>query len=379
MIASAFAYRFRAHFLSRLALSQRGTAHSALIDAASADDKHGIAGDKDDAEDEAVRLPDLPAELLVAIATELTADDELAASLACRKLREAVAGTERRAAGARLSTTIGSVFGSLAKLEWVITLGLLRCADLLNGAARRGLLEHLRSLRVHSCAWEAPAPWRDGPCLSAAGGGHLAVLQWARADGCPWNEWTCARAAEGGHLAVLQWLRANGCPWDGDTCGRAAKGGHLAVLQWARANGCPSGEWVCARAAEGGHLAMLQWARANGCPWGASQSALGERAARGNQVDVLMWLGARGFLWDVATCSSAAEGGHLALLQFLRVMGCPWDVWTCTNAATAGHLAVLQWARANGCPWDWRVRSRAAAGGHTAVLDWARANGCPER
>jgi hypothetical protein len=46
----------------------------------------------------------LPAELLVAIATQLAEGDELAASLACRKLREAVAGTKRRATGARLST-----------------------------------------------------------------------------------------------------------------------------------------------------------------------------------------------------------------------------------------------------------------------------------
>jgi hypothetical protein len=41
-----------------------------------------------------------------------------------------------------------------------------------------------------------------------------------------------------GHLAVLQWLRANGCPWDENTCSQAAWVGHLAVLQWARANGC---------------------------------------------------------------------------------------------------------------------------------------------
>jgi hypothetical protein len=51
---------------------------------------------------------------------------------------------------------------------------------------------------------------------------------------------TCGNAAKSGHLAVLQWARANGCEWDVDTCGNAAKSGHLAVLQWARANGC---EW----------------------------------------------------------------------------------------------------------------------------------------
>ena len=44
------------------------------------------------------------------------------------------------------------------------------------------------------------------------GGGHLDVLQWARAQGCPWNWCTCVKAAEGGHLKLLSWARANGCP-----------------------------------------------------------------------------------------------------------------------------------------------------------------------
>ncbi|KAG5175179.1 hypothetical protein JKP88DRAFT_351644 [Tribonema minus] len=57
--------------------------------------------------------------------------------------------------------------------------------------------------------------------------GHLAVLQWARANACPWGVETCSRAAEGGHLDVLQWARANGCPWDGDTCDSAGFGGRL--------------------------------------------------------------------------------------------------------------------------------------------------------
>ena len=71
-------------------------------------------------------------------------------------------------------------------------------------------------------------------------GGHLAVLQWARAQGCPWDSDTCAFAAVNGELAVLQWLRAKGCPWNELTCSKAAERGHQEVLQWALANGCPS-------------------------------------------------------------------------------------------------------------------------------------------
>ena len=47
-------------------------------------------------------------------------------------------------------------------------------------------------------------------------GGHLEVLQWARANGCPWDEWTCHNAAAGGHLEVLRWAHANECPCDVD-------------------------------------------------------------------------------------------------------------------------------------------------------------------
>jgi hypothetical protein len=289
-------------------------------------DHHGKSSGM--AEDEAApellrRLLDLPAELLVAIATQLAEDDELAASLACRKLRKAVAGTEQQLAGAQLSTSIGSALVSVDKLEWAASCGMPLSADLLTRASRLGQLEPLRWLRAHGCAWEASGQERTAPCSSAAAGGHLSVLQWARADGCPWDERTCEQAAEAGHLHVLRWAHANGCPWDTYTCASAALGGHLEVLQWLRANGCPWDTYTCTWAAGAGHLAVLQWARANGCPWKES------------------------------TCAYAAMGGHLEVLQWARTNnGCPWDANTCLCAAGVGHLDVLQWARANGCPED---------------------------
>jgi hypothetical protein len=244
----------------------------------------------------AMHLHDLPAELLVTIATQLAEDDDLAFALACRRLRQAVAGTKRRASGARLSTRISSAFCSLGKLEWaVVSCRLPLSGRLLIHAARAGQLEQLSWLRALGCAWELCRRYGEGPCSLAAAGEHLAVLQWVRADGCPWHERSCESAAGGGHLAVLQWLRANGCPWNEWTCSGAAGGGHLSVLQWLRANGCPWQHDTCASAAEGGHLPMLQWAHANGCPW------------------------------EAETCANAAGGGHLSVLQWLRANGCPWD------------------------------------------------------
>ena len=81
-------------------------------------------------------------------------------------------------------------------------------------------------------------------CESAAEGGHLETLKWARENDCPWDERTCAFAAKGGHLEVLKWARESGCPWDGLTCTVAAKGGHLEVLKWLRANDCPWSEYM---------------------------------------------------------------------------------------------------------------------------------------
>jgi hypothetical protein len=64
-----------------------------------------------------------------------------------------------------------------------------------------------------------------------------------REHGCKWNEETCERAAEGGHLEVLQWARANHCPWDeDDMCRYAGIGGNLEVLRWVIEQGCPGGE-----------------------------------------------------------------------------------------------------------------------------------------
>lgn len=101
-------------------------------------------------------------------------------------------------------------------------------------APRTGLSEppppgdgHLAVAAVGVGALQAPRPRLirgTSICAalgSAAGGGHLAVLQWqwARAHGCPWDRFTCAYAAERGYLAVLQWARAQQrCTWGESMC-----------------------------------------------------------------------------------------------------------------------------------------------------------------
>jgi hypothetical protein len=64
---------------------------------------------------------------------------------------------------------------------------------------------------------------------TAAEGGHLEVLRWAREHDCPWDVATCAAAAEKGHLEVLRWAREHDCPWDSGTRAAAAAGGRTSA------------------------------------------------------------------------------------------------------------------------------------------------------
>ena len=276
--------------------------------------------------------------------------------------------------------------GDLTTLRWALPQqgndGALYCA----AAAAGGQLKALQFTRRLDCAWEVEDPdwpWAKNAGVAAASGGHLAVLQWARAQQppCPWDALTCTAAAEGGHLAVLQWARSQPppCPWDESTCTAAAYGGHLAVLQWARAQQppCPWDEETCRLAARQGQLAALEWLRAQQppCPWDKSTCIA---AASGGQLAVLQWARSQRppCPWDESTCTAAAYDGQLAVLQWARAQQppCPWGVSTCIAAAFRGHLAVLQWARAQQppCPWDEKAFTAAASGGHLAVLQWAR-------
>ena len=50
------------------------------------------------------------------------------------------------------------------------------------------------------------------------GGGHLEVLQWARAERRSVGREDLRQRRECGHLEVLKWARANGAPWDPEVC-----------------------------------------------------------------------------------------------------------------------------------------------------------------
>ena len=67
----------------------------------------------------------------------------------------------------------------------------------------------------------------------------VALYEWAQRDFgfSQFDEELCSVTARAGSLDLLQLLRQRGCPWASSVCNSAAAGGHLPVLQWARANG----------------------------------------------------------------------------------------------------------------------------------------------
>ena len=171
---------------------------------------------------------DLPRDLLEAVARAVPLGDRLWFRLVCRRWA---------AAGA----AVAPAAGEKGLPPWKVTR--TRGPDAAASVARAEAA--LGALAGHP----ARAGFQRSLCQSAAGGGHLEVLQWARARGFPWDKWTCAYAAGNGHLEVLQWARAHGCPWDKATCACAAENGHLKVLQYARAHGCDWDKHTCTEAA----------------------------------------------------------------------------------------------------------------------------------
>ena len=69
-------------------------------------------------------------------------------------------------------------------------------------------------------------------CWRAARGGHLHVLQWARAHGCPWDSLVYVSAFREGHFRVMQWAKENGCPWAGNRVHES-----MELVEWGHGNG----------------------------------------------------------------------------------------------------------------------------------------------
>lgn len=124
-------------------------------------------------------------------------------------------------------------------------------------AARNGQVESLGLFIDAGCD-------KRNICSTAAGSGHLHVLQFAHTRNCPLEASTCDAAVRNGHLEVVNWALSNGCKWSTKVCNDAAYSGDLEKLQLARSKGYPWDARTCALAARRGHLHIIQWAHQQG-------------------------------------------------------------------------------------------------------------------
>ena len=248
-------------------------------------------------------------------------------------------------------------------------------------AAYKGNLDVLVWTIGNKNSYPGKKMWRYdlAPCLEAARGNQLKVLQWLRSDAgqnCCWGKRTSTAAACEGHFELFKWAIQNGCPCDDEACEFAANNGHLQLLKWAHHNGCPWNIRTCTLAAVGnGQIEVLKWLHENGCPWNVE---IFNYAVEASQYETLKWLHHNECQWDESTCSLLAEhGGNLEILKWAHHNGCPWDKSTCRLLAEGGNLEMLKWVRHRGCPWDAKTRINAKLFGHLDIFEWARTNGCP--
>jgi hypothetical protein len=274
---------------------------------------------------------------------------------------------------------------------------------------------------------------------TAAGAGHLHVLDWAYDVGARSSIYydleghtdLLQRAAEGGRTHVIDWMlrrgyrlrvsRAELGHQEYAALLAAVQGGHLRTLQslhgyllQALSPAQPQHRDSERRSmqrlrytelAEEEEAVKLDDPHVPLYTRAPSSSMLCAAAARRGDLPMLRWLRIQARAdWNVGVCAAAASGGHLDVLKWLRREGCPWDEGVCAEAACWGDLEMLRWLRgvdvatcsravcSDGikdssssldlpsslvAPWDARVTAAAAEHGQFYVLRWLHTHRCP--
>jgi hypothetical protein len=232
-------------------------------------------------------------------------------------------------------------FNQLPALQYLRSEGCNWDGSVLAAAAKSGALELLRWAHKHGCPWQDyvlndddnyvlaahPNSSVNNILQDAAEGGSIELLRWLQQQlpHLDYNDHVMCGAARGGHVAMCEHLRANGCPWTSEACEEAAGCDHVDTLRWLREHKCPCDiEAVCVAAAE-----------STGSP------------------KVMAYLLAEGLLnAELLTTMLNVAGAldQLAAAQWLRQQGAEWPaVLRNEELRQSWHSATLAWARAEGC------------------------------
>ncbi len=249
-----------------------------------------------------------------------------------------------------------------------------QCGFAFECAAIGGSVEILCLLKNHSMS----LGWNNSGvdvCQAAATHGHLAALQWARAEGAHWGDNTFAAAARGGHRHILQYMIQQKAPHDEQVCSITAARGDLDTLRWLLEHNFPCGVQTFAAAASAGHLQIIHYLHQIGCTWTWDAYS---NAARSGNVDLLKWMVTTNNALDIDAniCQSAAVSGNVQMLEYcISTFDAKLNSIVADAAAVRGHLHLLDWLHEHAAPISDSICVLAAVSGHLEILKWAQQHG----
>ena len=230
-------------------------------------------------------------------------------------------------------------------------------------------------LSFFSPPWsEHVPPWSEHVYTNAAKKGHLALLQWAKANAGNNYPWPVSKmfpaAANCDNVELYQWLFDQQFPFEEETSFiNALKKGHFKLIKFARSHG--SIFWndefyfsLLEGAATLGDLETMKWAIAENT--GTTGTAANHAIEANHPIE-----SSSDFF--VPVIEAAASGGHIHILEYLRPTNNMEVFYAKVTgvAARHGHVAILEWASANtDFIWAYTCFLAAIEGSQFKVLVW---------
>jgi hypothetical protein len=254
--------------------------------------------------------------------------------------------------------SIAARHGNKDMVMWLIDQGFHSDINSASAAAYAGSIDLLKLLSTFK------APFSDDVYTNAAEKGHLALLQWAKANAENNYPWPVSRmfpaAAKCDNAELYQWLFYQQFPFEEEKSFiNALKKGHFTLIKFARSHG--STFWndefyfsLLKKAATLGDLETMEWAIAENT---------GTTGTAANHASDFF----------VPVIEAAASGGHIHILEYLRPTNSMEVFYAKVTgvAARHGHVAILEWASANtDFSWAYTCFLAAIKGSQFKVLVW---------
>ena len=258
--------------------------------------------------------------------------------------------------------------------------------DLCLAAARAGLVPMLEYLdyEQYYAATESGVP-----LCAAAGAGHLECVKWMitrHPDPITWTTggYTLDAAAATGQLEVVQWLMRRTSYRGGTPCVLAARGGHVAVLDLLIGAGFPWNVDLYRQAmfyiSRCPPLATVQYVVTKGLAW--DRGATWDEVVSYGNTETATWLVENdpdGVHFqgdsDGKALWGAASRGCTAILRLANEHGYALEPELVDRAAQSGKVKTIEWLHTKGVVGTDAAPINAVERSHIAILECLRAHG----